>query len=371
MLKDTVSKFAKEKIAPFVSQMEQEKTIFPSVFEGCFDMGLMGVEVDPKYGGNGMGFMSSILTIEELAKVDSSVAVAVDIQNTLVNRSLRLFGTEEQKEKYLPRLTSDTLSSFCLSEPGSGSDAFAMKTRASKDNDNYIINGSKCWISTAREAGLYLVFANIDPEGKSYKGITAFLVDKENPGIKIGKNEDKLGLVASSTCEVIFDNCIVSKDAILGEIGKGYKVAIELLNEGRVGIAAQQVGLAQGVFDHTIPYIKQRKQFNQAISSFQGVQFDVARLATEIQTARVMTYNTVRMIENNDTIVREASMAKLYASQMAERVSSKCIELLGGVGFTKDFPVEKYYRDCKVGQIYEGTTNIQLSTIAKSVLNEY
>jgi len=370
ILRETVSRFAKEVVAPKVKKMDETSTMDKQILSALFEQGLMGIEVGSDYGGNGMNFTSSIVAIEELAKVDPSVSVVVDVQNTLVGIPLRRWGTEQQKKKYLPRLCSNTIGSFCLSEWSSGSDAFALKSVAKKQGDSFILNGTKAWITNSGEAEFFVVFANSDLS-KGYKGITAFLISKDNPGIKIGKKEDKLGLRASSTCEVILTDCIVPSSDVLGEVGKGYKYAIETLNEGRIGIAAQMCGLAQGVLDHTMPYLIQRKQFGQSIASFQGVRFDYAWIATWIEAARLLTYNAARLQEERKPFAKEAAMAKLYSSEVAVKVASKCVDMLGGVGFTKEMPVEKYYRDCKIGQIYEGTTNIHLETIGKLVQKEY
>jgi len=370
LIKSTVSQFAKEVIGPKVRSMDDSAVMCPNLIKQCFEQGFMGIEVDPALGGSGMKFMSAILTIEALATIDPSVSVMVDVQNTLVGIPLRKWGTPAQQEKYFPLLTSNTLGSFCLSEQSSGSDAFALKTTAKRDGDRFILNGSKMWITNAGEAEFFVVFANID-HSLAHKGITAFLVQKNNPGLSIGKREDKLGIRASSTCEVILNDCIVQKEDVLGEIGKGYAYAIETLNEGRIGIAAQMLGLSQGALDATMPYLNQRHQFGKPISSFQGVMFDYAQAATDIEAARLLTYNATRLQEERKPFVKEAAMAKLYASQVAARVSSLCVEMLGGVGFTKDFPVEKFYRDSKIGQIYEGTSNIQLQTIAKFVKSDY
>eukprot|EP01123_Difflugia_compressa_P012160 TRINITY_DN5106_c0_g1_i1.p1 TRINITY_DN5106_c0_g1~~TRINITY_DN5106_c0_g1_i1.p1 ORF type:complete len:411 (+),score=75.90 TRINITY_DN5106_c0_g1_i1:57-1289(+) len=370
LLKDTVARFAKEVIAPKVKKMDDISLMDPTIIRALFEQGLMGIETSATYGGNGMNFTSAILAIEEIAKVDPSVSVVVDVQNTLVSIPLRRWGTEEQQQKYLPRLCTDTVGCFCLSEWGSGSDAFALQTTARREGNSFVLNGTKAWITNSGESQFFIVFANVD-HSMGYKGITAFIVTKHNTGIKIGKRENKLGLRASSTCEVNLVNCVVSEQDVLGEVGKGYKYAIETLNEGRIGIAAQMCGLAQGALDHTIPYLMQRKQFGQTIASFQGVRFDYAWLATEIEAARLLTYNAARLQEEGKPFTKEAAMAKLFSSEVATRVASKCVEMLGGVGFTKDFPVEKYYRDCKIGQIYEGTTNIQLETIGKLVVKEY
>lgn len=340
------------------------------VIDGCFEQGFMGLDIPEKYNGAGLNFFSSVLVIEELARVDPSVSVMVDVQNTLVNIAIQGWGTEEQKNQYLPRLATETLGSFCLSEWGSGSDAFALKTRAELKGDKYVLNGTKAWITNAKQAGLFIVMANIAPE-KGYKGITAFLVDRENPGLVVGKPEKKLGICASSTCEVQLNDCEVSKDAVLGELGKGYQIAIQTLNKGRVGIGAQMLGCAQGAFDITVPYLNQRKQFNQSLSDFQAVQHQVARAATDIEISRVLVYNAGRGVAIEEGCEVQCSMAKLVSSETAERVASTCVNLLGGVGFTKDLGVEKYYRDAKIGQIYEGTSNIQLQTIAKKVFKSY
>lgn len=350
--------------------MDEKQKMDGAVIQACFDQGYMGIEIPPEHGGNGMPFTNSIIVIEELAKVDPSVSVMVDVQNTLINNALKKWGTLEQQKLYYPRLAQNTLGSFCLSEWGSGSDAFALKTLATKKGDDYILNGTKAWITNSGEAGFFICLANVDP-AKGYKGITAFIVDKSNPGLIVGKKEDKLGIRASSTCEVRFENCKVPSSSILGELGKGYKIAIETLNEGRIGIGAQMLGIAEGAFNATIPYIKQRTQFGQPLSDFQGMQFQYATLAIEIEAAKLLVYNAARLKDSGQQFVKEAAMAKLYASQVAERVASQCVNMLGGVGFTKDFPVEKFYRDAKIGQIYEGTSNIQLQTIAKIVANEF
>lgn len=317
-----------------------------------------------------MNFTASVIVIEELAKVDPSVSVIVDVQNTLVETAFRKWGSDRIQSAYLPRLAQDTVGSFCLSEVSSGSDAFALKTTARKDGDDYIINGVKTWITNAKEAGIFIVMANVD-HSLGYKGITAFVVEKEMKGVRIGKKEDKLGIRASSTCEVILEDVRVPASNILGTVGQGYKIAIEVLNEGRIGIGAQMLGLAQGVFDQTMPYLHQRQQFGKPISEFQGMQFNYANCAMEIEAARLLVYNAARLKDAGEPFITEAAMAKLYASLVAEKVSSKCIEMLGGVGFTREFPQEKFFRDSKIGQIYEGTSNIQLQTIAKLVSNKY
>ncbi|KAM9325280.1 short/branched chain specific acyl-CoA dehydrogenase, mitochondrial [Gastrophryne carolinensis] len=330
----------------------------------------MGVEVDPKYGGTGASFFSSILVIEELAKVDPSISVMCDIQNTLINSLFEKLGTEEQKNTYLTRLCKDMVGSFCLSEAGSGSDAFSLKTTAQKHKDYYVLNGSKMWISNSMEAGVFLVMANAEPSA-GYRGITCFIIPRDTEGFYIGKKEDKLGLRASSTCGLTFDNVKVPESSILGKLGQGYKYAIEMLNEGRIGIAAQMLGLAQGCFDQTIPYTKQRVQFGKRIFDFQGMQHQIAHVASQLEAARLLTYNAARLKEAGKPFKKEACMAKYFSSEAAVMTTSKCMDWMGGVGFTKDYPIEKYYRDVKIGTIYEGTSNIQLSTIAKFIDQEY
>lgn len=346
--------------------MDKAGAMAPEVVTALFEQGLMGIEVPAEYGGVGVGFTAACLAVEEIAKVDPAVAVLMDIQNTLLVTAFNRYGSAEQKEKYLPRLATDTVCSFCLSEPNSGSDAFALKTRAVKDGSDWVIDGGKSWISNSLEAGLFVVFANADPS-KGHRGITAFVVERDNPGLTIGKKEDKLGIRASSTCELVFEGCRVPEDAVLGQVGQGYKMAIELLNEGRIGIGAQMVGLAQGAFDYALAYMVTRKQFGQSVADFQGMQFQYARAKMEIEAARVLVYNAARLKESGKPFIQEAAMAKLKASEVAQDVSSQCIDWLGGVGFTKEFLAEKYYRDAKIGTIYEGTSNIQLATIAKGV----
>uniref|UniRef100_A0A452FYY0 Short/branched chain specific acyl-CoA dehydrogenase, mitochondrial n=2 Tax=Capra hircus TaxID=9925 RepID=A0A452FYY0_CAPHI len=370
MIKSTVKKFAQEQVAPFVSKMDEDSKMEKSIIQGLFQQGLMGIEIDAKYGGTGASFFSSVLVIEELAKVDASVALVCDIQNTLINRMIGKYGTEEQKATYLPKLATEKASSICISEAGAGSDSFAMKTRADKKGDYYIINGSKMWISSAEIAGLFVVMANADFSA-GYKGITCFLVDGDTEGLHVGKPENKLGIRASSTCPITFENVKVPKTNILGQVGHGYKYAIGSLNEGRIGIAAQMLGLAQGCFDYTIPYIKEREQFGRRVFDFQGLQHQVAHMATQLEAARLLTYNAARLLEAGRPIVKEASMAKYHASELAGLITSKCIEWMGGVGYTKSYPVEKYFRDAKIGTIYEGTSNIQLNTIAKCIRAEY
>lgn len=371
MFKEMVARFAQEEVAPKVKEMDDSKVMCPDLIKSMFDNGFMGVEIDADYGGSGASFMSAITVVEELARVDASVSVCCDVQNTLVNNMFRFYGNDDVKSRYLPRLAADTLGCFALSEAGSGSDAFALKTRAEVNADgNYVLNGSKMWITNAGEAGIFLVMANLDPS-KGYKGITCFVVDKDMEGLEIGKREDKLGIRASSTCPLTFTDLVVPKENVLGEIGKGYKYAIEILNEGRIGIGAQMVGLAQGAFDLTMPYLKERKQFGQSIGDFQAMQMQVADAAVEIEAARLMVYNAARKKANGEDFVKEAAMAKYYSSQVAGRVTRSCVEWMGGVGFTREYPQEKFYRDNIIGSIYEGTSNIQLQTIAKLVAKEY
>uniref|UniRef100_A0A0N4ZJV3 Short/branched chain specific acyl-CoA dehydrogenase, mitochondrial n=1 Tax=Parastrongyloides trichosuri TaxID=131310 RepID=A0A0N4ZJV3_PARTI len=367
---DSVRNFSNTVIKPLVREMDEKNCMDNSVIKGCFENGLMGIEIPAKYGGPESSFFNVAIIVEELAKIDPSVSVMVDVQNTLVAPLILQFGTEEQKQKYLTKIHKDTVGAFCLTEPSSGSDAFALKATAKADGDDYIINGSKMWITNAQYANFFLVMANADPSN-GYRGITCFLVDRDSKGISVGKNEDKLGIRASSTCAVHFDDVRVHKSAILGEFGKGYKYAIECLNAGRIGIAAQMLGLAQGCFDATIPYLQERKQFGSRLIDFQGMQHQIADVATEIEAARVLVYNAARLKENNIPFIKEASMAKLYSSNVATKATSKCVEWMGGVGFSKEFPVEKFFRDCKIGTIYEGTSNIQLSTICKIIDKEY
>jgi len=367
LFQTTVGQFARERLAPHVRQMDESGVFRKELLDELFDLGLMAVDIAEEYGGQSGSFFQSILAIEEIAKVDPSAAVIVDVQNTLCNAALQRWGSEDQKRRFLPRLARDTVGSYALSEAGAGSDAFAMSARAIQDGDSYRLTGRKLWITNAAEAGLFLVFANADP-AEGYRGITAFLVERTTPGLAVGKKEDKLGIRASSTCEVILDDCRVSKDDVLGEVGKGYKVAIETLNQGRIGIAAQMTGLAQGALDHALAYSNQRKQFGKRIAEFQGVQFDLAEMAVDVEASRLMTYNAARLRDAGLPFVTEAAMAKYFASQVAERVASRAVEVFGGVGFTKDYPVEKLYRDAKIGRIYEGTSNMQRLTIAKGIL---
>jgi butyryl-CoA dehydrogenase/short/branched chain acyl-CoA dehydrogenase len=334
-----------------------------------FEMGLMGIEIPEEYGGQGGTFFQAILAVEELSAVDPSAGVIVDVQNTICNNALIGWATADQKRRFLPRLAADTVASYCLSEAGSGSDAFAMATRAVDNGDHFLITGRKLWITNAAEAGLYLLFANANPDA-GYKGITAFVIERDFPGFQVGKKEDKLGLRASSTCELILDNCKVPRANVIGEIGNGYKIAIETLNEGRIAIGAQMIGLARGALDHAVAYAKERKQFGRSIGEFQAVQFDLAKMAIDVEAARLLVYNGARLRDAGLPFLTEAAMAKYYSSQIAEEVASKAIEVHGGVGITKDYPVEKLYRDVKIGRIYEGTSNMQLATIAKKLLGK-
>ncbi|KAI8136924.1 acyl-CoA dehydrogenase/oxidase [Fennellomyces sp. T-0311] len=369
MLKDAVSRFAQDVVKPRVLQMDETEHMDKAVIQGLFDQGLMGVETEAEYDGANCSFTSAIIVIEELAKIDPSVSVMCDVQNTLVGTLVRKYANDDIKKRILPKLATQSVGSFCLSESGAGSDAFALQTRAVEKDDHYVLNGSKMWITNSGEADIFLVFANVDPS-KGYKGITCFVVEKEM-GVQIAKKESKLGIRASSTCVLNFDDIKVPKENILGEIGKGYKYAIEILNEGRIGIAAQMLGLAQGAYDIALPYLFQRKQFNTNIGDFQGMQHQYGQIAMEIEAARLLTYNAARLKEEGRSFIKEAAMAKLYASQVAEKAASRAIEWCGGVGFTRELGVEKFYRDAKIGAIYEGTSNIQLQTIAKLVSAEY
>jgi len=369
LFRDNVRQFADESIRPKVREMDEKGVFDHAIIEQFFHLGLMGIEIPEQYGGAGGRFFESILAVEEISRVDPSAGVIVDVQNTLVNNALLRWSTEDQKKRYLPRMAANTVGAYALSEAGSGSDAFAMQTRAQLKGSEYVLNGRKLWITNGKEAGLFVLFATIDPAA-GYKGITTFMVDRTFPGFTVGKKEDKLGIRASSTCELILEDCRVPKENVLGEVGKGYKIAIETLNEGRIGIGAQMVGLARGAWEHALKYSQERKQFGRTISDFQGIQFQLAQMATEIEAARMMVYNAARMKDAGMNFVKEAAMTKLFASQVAERVSSLAVEILGGVGFTKDYPVEKYYRDAKIGKIYEGTSNMQLQTIAKLVMQK-
>ncbi|KAI7869470.1 acyl-CoA dehydrogenase/oxidase [Spinellus fusiger] len=369
LLKESVARFAQDIVKPKVEEMDRTETMDPTIIKGLFEQGLMGIETESQYGGSECSFTSAIIAIEELSKVDPSVSVFCDVQNTLVSTLVREYATPSLKEKYLTRLATDTIGCFALSEAGSGTDAFALQTRAEDKGDHYLLNGSKMWITNSGEADIFLVFANVDPS-KGYKGITCFIVEKEW-GVKVAKKESKLGIRASSTCVLNFDDVRVPKENVLGEVGTGYKYAITILNEGRIGIAAQMVGLAQGAYDIALPYLFQRKQFNTYIGDFQSMQHQYAQIAIDIEAARLLTYNAARLKEEKRPFIKEAAMAKLYSSQVAEAAASKAIEWCGGVGFTRELGVEKFFRDSKIGAIYEGTSNIQLQTIAKLVAAKY
>ena len=364
---DNIRRFAEEKIRPLVREMDEKGVFERSLIDQFFQLGLMGIEIPEQYGGAGGSFFESILAVEETSRVDASAGVVVDVQNTLVANALLRWSNEEQKKKYLPRVAADTVGAYALSEAGSGSDAFALQTRAELKGSDYVLNGRKLWITNGKEAGIFVLMATVDPAA-GYKGITAFIVEKDFPGFSVGKKEDKLGIRASSTCELILEDCKVPQANLLGEVGKGYKIAIETLNEGRIGIGAQMLGVARGAWEHAVKYANERKQFGKPIAEFQAIQFQIAQMATEIEAARMMVYNAARMKDAGMNFVREAAMVKLFTSQVAERVTSLCLEIFGGYGFTKDYPVEKYFRDAKIGKIYEGTSNMQLQTIAKLVM---
>jgi alkylation response protein AidB-like acyl-CoA dehydrogenase len=366
MFRASVREFAEGEIRPRVESMDEHAKLDPEIIKHCFNLGLMGIETPEEYGGAGTTFFNAILAVEELSRVDASVGVLVDVQNTLVNNALVRWGNPEQKQKYLPKLASEYVGAYALSEAGSGSDAFAMQTRAVEKDDHYLINGQKLWITNGIEAQVFVLFANANPEA-GYRGITAFIVEKSFPGFSVGKKENKLGIRASSTVELILEDCKVPKENILGEFGKGYKVSIETLNEGRIGIGAQMVGIAQGALESALAYTAERQQFGKSINQFQAVQFQLAEMATDLEAARLLVYNAARMKDAGMNFVKEAAMAKLVSSRVAERVSSKAIELFGGYGYVKDYPVEKYWRDSKIGAIYEGTSNMQLQTIAKLI----
>lgn len=367
LFRETVARFAEDQIRPLVNVMDEEKRIRPDLIKQLFELGLMGIAIPEEFGGSGGTFFDSVLAIESISAVDPSVGVLVDVQNTLTTNALARWATEAQKKQYLPRLAEDTVGAYALSEAGAGSDAFALKTHAQLRGDRYVLNGRKLWISNAKEAGIFIVFATVDAS-LGYKGITAFLVEKDTDRFVVGHKEDKLGIRASSTCELILDECTVSTEQVLGEVGKGYKIAIETLNEGRIGIGAQMLGLAEGALAHAVNYAKERKQFGKAIADFQAMQFQLAQMATEIEAARLMVYNAARLKDAGREFLKEAAMCKYFASHVAERVASLAVEVLGGSGFVRDYPVEKLYRDAKIGKIYEGTSFMQLATIAKLVI---
>jgi butyryl-CoA dehydrogenase/short/branched chain acyl-CoA dehydrogenase len=367
MFQAAAREFAGKEIGPHVEEMDREGAFKRELLEKFFAQGFMAIAMPEVHGGSGGSFFMSVLAIEEFSRVDASAAAIMDVQNTLVNNTLLRWASEEQKREFLPRLARDTVGAFALSEPNAGSDAFALETRAQEDGDHYILNGRKLWITNAKEAGLFIVFATINRE-LGHRGIIALVVERSAPGFTVGKKEDKLGIRASSTCELILEDCRVPKANVLGEVGRGYKVAMETLNEGRIGIAAQMVGIARGALEHALRYAQERRQFGKPIAEFQAIQYQLARLATEVEAARLMTYNAARLKDAGKPFVKEAAMAKYFCSQMAERVTSEAVEIYGGYGFTKDYPVEKYFRDAKIGAIYEGTSFMQLQTIAKVIL---
>src|SRR6202140_2736246 len=369
LFRDNIRQFADEKIRPLVKEMDEKGVFDKDLIHDFFQLGLMGIEIPEQYGGGGARFFVAFLVVEEFSRADASAGVIVDVQNTLVANAILRWATEDQKKRYLPKMAADTVGAYALSEAGSGSDAFALQTRAQLQGSDYVLNGRKLWITNSKEAGLFVLFATLDPSA-GYKGITAFLVEKNVPGFSVGKKEDKLGIRASSTCELLLEDCRVPKENVLGEPGEGYKIAIETLNEGRIGMGAQMIGLARGAWEFACKYAVERKQFGKAISEFQGIQFQIAQMATEIEAARLMVYTGARMKDAGVNFVKEAAMTKLFASQVAERVTSLAIEIYGGYGFTKDYPVEKYWRDAKIGKIYEGTSNMQLATIAKMLLGK-
>jgi alkylation response protein AidB-like acyl-CoA dehydrogenase len=367
LIRDSAYEFADREVRPLVREMDEHAKMPRALVDKLFDLGVMGIEIPERYGGGAATFFHAVLAVQALSRVDPSVGVLVDVQNTLVINALLRWGSDEIKDRYLPKLAATWVGAYALSEAGSGSDAFAMASRGVERGSDWVLTGRKLWITNANEAELFIVFANVNPEA-GYRGITAFLVERGFPGFTIGKKEDKLGIRASSTCELLLEDCRVPRANVLGEVGKGYKLAIETLNEGRIGIGAQMIGLAEGALDHTIKYIKDRRQFGKAIAEFQAVQHQIARAATELEAARLMVYNAARLRDQGQPFLTEAAMCKLFASEVAERVTSLAVNLFGGYGFVKDYPVEKLYRDAKIGQIYEGTSNLQLQTIAKQVI---
>ncbi|MEZ5428691.1 MAG: acyl-CoA dehydrogenase [Pyrinomonadaceae bacterium] len=366
MFRSSFREFAEGEVRPRVEEMEKNAKLDPELIRQCFEIGLMAIETPEEYGGAGSTFFNAILAIEEMARVDASTSVFVDVQNTLVTNAFLKWGDEEQRNKYLPQLAESKIGAYALSEAGSGSDAFALKTRAVDRGDHYELTGQKLWITNGNEADIFILFATVDPDA-GYKGITAFIIEKQFEGFSVGKKEDKLGIRASSTTELILDNCRVPKENVLNEVGKGYKVSIETLNEGRIGIGAQMVGIAQGAYEATLAYTAEREQFGQSINQFQAVQFQLAEMAVELEAARLLVYNAARLKDAGKSFLKEAAIAKLYSSRVAEKISSKAVELYGGYGYVKDYPVEKYWRDSKIGAIYEGTSNMQLQTIAKLI----
>ena len=369
MFRDSVREFAEGEIRKRVEQMDEQGYLEPALTKQCFDLGLMGIETPEEFGGAGGSFFQAILAVEELSRVDASVGVFVDVQNTLVNNAIIKWANPQQKKKYLTQLAAEKVGAYALSEAGSGSDAFAMQTRAVDNGDHFVLNGRKLWITNGKEAEIFVLFANANPEA-GYRGITAFIVEKSFEGFTVGKKENKLGIRASSTTELILEDCKVPAENVLGEVGKGYKTSIETLNEGRIGIGAQMIGIARGALESSLRYTTERQQFGKSINEFQGVQFQLADMATDLEAARLMVYNAARMKDAGQNFVKEAAMAKLYSSRAAEKITSKAIELYGGYGYVKDYPVEKYWRDSKIGSIYEGTSNMQLQTIAKLIINK-
>ncbi len=367
LFRQTVREFAEQEVAPHVKEMDEAGKFRPELIARFFELGLMGIEVPEPWGGSGGSFFLNVLAIEELARIDASAAIYVDVHNTLVNNCLLRWGSTEQQARYFPRMTSGFLGAFALSEPASGSDAFALQTRAVRRDGHWELTGRKFWITNGAEAGIYIVFANADP-AKGYKGITGFLVEREFPGFAVGKKEDKLGIRASSTCELILEGCQVPDENVLGPVGQGYKISIETLNEGRIGIGAQMIGVARGALDAALGYVRQREQFGKPIAEFQGVQFQLSQMRTELEAARLMVYNAARLKDGGRPFTVEAAMAKLFSSQVADRITSTSLELFGGYGYSREYPAEKYYRDAKIGTIYEGTSNMQLLTIAKSLV---
>ena len=367
MFRSSVREFAEGELRPRVETMDEEKKLDPALIKQCFDLGLMGIETPEEYGGAGATFFTAIIGVEELSRVDPSVGVFVDVQNTLVNNALIRWANADQKKEYLSQLASEKVGAYALSEAGSGSDAFALSTRAVEKADHYVLNGRKLWITNGSEAEIFIVFATVDPNA-GYRGITSFIVERDFAGFTVGKKENKLGIRASSTTELIMEDCLVPKENVMGEVGKGYKIAIEILNEGRIGIGAQMIGIARGALDASIHYTSEREQFGKKVSEFQGVQFQLAEMATQLEAARLLVYNAARLKDAGRPFLKEAAMAKLYSSRAAERIASQAIELFGGYGFVKDYPVEKFWRDSKIGAIYEGTSNMQLQTIAKLII---
>jgi len=363
---NSVVEFAESEIAPHVREMDQAGELRPDVIRKLFEFGLMGIEVPEEFGGQGGNFFDAVLAVQALSRFDPSVSVVVDVQNTLVANALLRWANESQQRKFLPRLCKDMVCSYALSEAGSGSDAFAMQTRAERKGDAFVINGRKLWITNAKESGLFLVFANAEPSA-GHRGITAFLVERDTPGFSVGKKEDKLGIRASSTCELLFDDCQVPAENVVGEIGNGYRIAIETLNEGRIAIGAQMVGVAEGALGHALGYVQERRQFGKRLAEFQGIQFQIAELVTQLEAARLMVWNSARLKDSGKDFVASGAMAKYYASEMAVRLTAKCVDFFGGVGYTEDYPVAKLFRDAKIGTIYEGTSNMQLQTIAKAL----